>query len=61
MKLKIEIETPSKSASFAITRLMEALRAPETRELLDAYKKGDDIKLSDDKRKTEILITIVEK
>ena len=60
MKLKIEIETPPVGV-LTIQALRNALKRPETSELIAAYNAGDNFSMNDDKAGIKILFTIVEK
>ena len=59
MKLRIEIETP-RVGVLLINALQNALRRPETAELLGAYGPGDEFKI-DNGAGTVIKFTVVEK
>lgn len=60
MKLKIELETPPIGV-LPLKALMNALKRPETAELISAYDPGEHFSMNDDQRGIKITFTVIEK
>lgn len=60
MKLKIELETPPMGV-LPLKALQNALKRPETSELISAYGPGDSFSMNDDRQGIKITFTVIEK
>ena len=60
MKLKIELETPPVGV-LPLKTLLNAIKRPETAELISAYGAGDHFSMNDDRLGIKLTFTVVEK